>query len=242
MIQLVGIELFKLRTRRSAWAFIAACLGLVLMSVVGELASGPLEPGRGVQSVLSNAGTSGILVLLAGMLVSVGEYRHGTISRAFITIPRRGRVITAKAIALVVVGAIVGLVSVLVAAVIAFPWLAADGIDIGLTSHDIGTIFGACVVFSALSGALGVGLGSIFGEHGAALALTMVGLIIFEITLASLLPEIERYGPGAAGVALSGLPSDTLLSMWVGGLVYGGYAVLALGAATWLTQRRDIAA
>ncbi len=86
----------------------------------------------------------------------------------------------------------------------------------------------------------GVGLGSIFGEQGGALAVAFVGLIIFELTLALLLPEIERYAPGAAGLALSGLPVDVLLPMWVGGLVYAGYGVIALVIASQLTDRRDI--
>lgn len=100
----------------------------------------------------------------------------------------------------------------------------------------------ACVVFSALSGALGVGLGSSFGEQGGALAMAFVALIVCGITLASLAPEIERYAPGAAGLALSGLPVDVLLPMWAGGLVYAGYGVLALGIAARLTDRRDITA
>ena len=79
----------------------AAVAGVVLSADgVGELESAEL-----VRRLLSVTGTGAILMLVVGILIAAGEYRHGTASDTFLTTPRRHLVLTAK----LVVGSAVGL-------------------------------------------------------------------------------------------------------------------------------------
>src|SRR6266702_2398340 len=93
MTRLVRTELLKLRTTRMNYGLLAAAGALTaLISVL----------------IASRAGHA---VGLGGVIVSVGEFRHGTATPTYLAGPHRNRVMIAKIVAAALVGLAFGLVA-----------------------------------------------------------------------------------------------------------------------------------
>ncbi|MDT4903641.1 MAG: type transport system permease protein, partial [Pseudonocardiales bacterium] len=112
MINLVRIEMLKLRTTPAFYATAVAALVLSLGAAITNvlITPGPGDPPVGsaanAQDVLSQPGAVGSqAIFILGILVVAGEYRHRTIMGAFLAQPRRLRVIVAKLATMGAVGA-----------------------------------------------------------------------------------------------------------------------------------------
>src|SRR3954467_9672100 len=119
----IRAELLKLRTVRSTFGVIAvaAVLGPLLAFI--ETATADQSELADPRSVLTNAGISGLLILLYGVVATTGEERHDTIAGTFLANPNRRQVLWAKAVAMGIVGVVCGLVTALTVAVVALPLL-----------------------------------------------------------------------------------------------------------------------
>ena len=101
-----------------------------------------------------------LIAFLIGIVCVTAEWRHGTITRTFLVTPRRGRVLVAKEIWIVVLAAFVALLALVLVLAIALPWLELEG-----SSFDLGDglagYAGRIVLATMLWGALGVGIGAV---------------------------------------------------------------------------------
>ena len=64
-----------------------------------------------------------LFAIIVGITIVTTEFRHGTVTPTFLVEPRRERVIVAKAIAATVVAIGFALLSLVVLAAVAIPWL-----------------------------------------------------------------------------------------------------------------------
>lgn len=237
-------ELLKLRTARTFWALAGVALLLVLAIVVLTLAlDSGFDTEDETRSLLATAGATGLLLLILGVVFSAGEYRHGTIASTLLVTPHRLRVVSAQALACALAGLAVGLAAALLTAAIALPWLAAKD----AASLDAGALLGLFaggVLYTTLAGALGAGLGALLRNQIAAVILVLVLLFVVDPTLGALVDEYAKYSLGGLGVAISGGTaedaSDDLLPFWAAALIWAAYTGVLVGAAAWLTSRRDI--
>ena len=72
-----------------------------------------------------SAGSSGVLtVLIIGILIMAGEFRHGTVTSTFLVSPKRGRVVGAKIVASALVGAAIAMAAAVLTLAVSVPWLA----------------------------------------------------------------------------------------------------------------------
>ena len=125
MTHLIRAELLKLRTiRRSG----PTCRLARLRS--GQHRPGDLRrkrrastPVEGFRNVMAAASSGGVMLLLIGILVMAGEFRHVTATATFLITPERRRVVAAKIAAAAIVGACVGVVASLLTVAVALPWL-----------------------------------------------------------------------------------------------------------------------
>src|SRR5450830_1511277 len=101
---LSAAELLKLTTTRATrWIVIGAAL-LSALAISGAVASGgvslnELSTDTGLRTVLEHGGLAAIMPLILGILISAGEYRHGTVIGAFLTEQRRVQVVGAELLA-----------------------------------------------------------------------------------------------------------------------------------------------
>ena len=241
MSRLVAAELLKLRTTRTAGVFLLAALGLSLLAIVPSLALGDFGDERDAVGLLAAGGLWGLFILILGIVGASGEHRHGTISATLLVTPTRELVVAAKAIAYAIAGAAITIVIDLAAAAITIPWLAAKGAPLP-DAGDLALVLGGGVIFGALAGALGVGVGALVRNQVAAVIIALVELLMVEPIVAGLRPDVGRYLPQSATQVLlsGGQASGPGLPLESAALLYLGYAALFVVAGMLLERERDI--
>lgn len=255
MIDLVRAELLKARATRSVWGLgalgVAFCLlwAALYVLVFMNLGGGRVTD-RSVEDAYSMAQQGYLLVLILGIVVTAGEYRHRTITWAFLVTPRRGPVIGAKLAAGGLLGLLVGVAAAVATAVVTAALLAATGRPV--VTGGVPLVLGGSVLATALWGVLGASLGALVRNQVAATTIAFVWFFYAEWLLVQLLPEVGRWVPTGAAKAASGwsregmvdfggqpVPGD-LLPVWAGALLLLGYAAAAALAAHRVTVRRDV--
>lgn len=245
---LMAAELLKVRATRSSWVLaglaVVFCLMWASVDVLVFPFDGPAD--QQVEDAYSMAQQGYLLVLILGVLVAAGDYRHQTITWALLVTPRRGRVITAKLVACAMIGLAVGVVSALATAGLTAVLLAVSGHPVmtaGVPLVLLGSVLG-----TTLWCVFGAALGALLRNQVLAVGVAFGWFFYAEWFLVSLLPEIGRWTPtGAAKAAAgwhgtgTGLPvAGELLPLWAGGLVFLGYALVAAALARAVSVRRDI--
>ena len=247
MTQLVRAELLKMRTLRSFWWTAAAVLAgvPVLLSANITRAGGTgmpaLDSPEGIRNVFSS--NSSALMLIIGILLMAGEFRHGTAASTFLATPHRTRVVRAKLLAAAAVGVAFAALAATVTLAIALPWLDAKGVDVAAHAHDVVVALLGSMAVTALYAFVGVGLGVLIRNQTVAVTVALVWMFVIESAVLALIPALGRWLPGGAAGALSGaaLPEASLLPMWGGALLFAAYGVAFAAAGTRLITRRDVA-
>ncbi|MFC5264521.1 ABC transporter permease subunit [Kribbella qitaiheensis] len=236
-------EFLKLRTVRSPLLVLAAAQLVVLAGVSGLFVNGadlgdPATPLRAV----GHAGLVSIVSLVLGIVGIAGEYRHKTITDTYLGTPRRGRVITAKLAVYAAAGAVLGLVSSLVAFGATALWLSGKGSSLDLSDPALWRTMAGCVIWNACFGAIGVGLGALIRNLVGAVAAALAWIALVEGIVVQLVGGFDRWLPFNSGLALEGVPAPAvdLLPRWGGGLVLAAYALLFALVAVSTTVRRDV--
>jgi ABC-2 type transport system permease protein len=235
VIELVRTELLKLTTTRMAYGFLGALLLIVaLANVIGVFAT-PVSDlaGEENQSGFFGAAASGIIfVLLLGVMLMAGEFRHGTITQTLLITPKRWRVLVAKVIAGAMLGLAFGAIAEAFSFLTAIPLLALRGVDVVLGDEALELVFGTLLT-TTLSAMLGVALGTLIRNQVVAIIVVFAAFLIVEPILTGLLesrwPEIPKYLPGHATTAAVDPEGEDLLSRGGGAAVLLAY-VGVLGA------------
>jgi ABC-2 type transport system permease protein len=255
--QLIRAELLKIRTTRMAWGMLALTVGFVLLQVVAvvALAGGdgdgdglpPLTDPDTVRIAYGSAAAGILFMMILGVVGITGEYRHETITQAFLTTPRRQRLVAAKLAAYALVGAIGGVVAVLLTLAVAVPGLALRDAPTSLFDHGVPGILAGSVLASGLYALVGLGLGSLLRNQVAAIVVAVAWVQLVEGIVLTALPEVGKWLPGGAVQALVradvdfGTPSvDDLLPGWAAVLLLLGYGLAFAAIAALTTTRRDI--
>jgi ABC-2 type transport system permease protein len=242
-------ELLKQRSTRTNLGLFAALLGLVLLAVLLHglgLSVRTVDTSSEQLSVVFGWGEK-LGVVFAGLLGALSitsEIRHGTIRPTFLVTPRRTRVLAAKAVASMSVGAGFGLIATAIAVAVGSVALAARGIDARLDMGDYALFLAGGAASAALWAAIGVGLGAVVRNQ----VPTLIGICVWLLLVEGLLVgdvagvgDVGRFAPGAAAAALSGQDPDTLLAPGTGLAVLALYAFAVAVAGAVATARRDVA-
>jgi ABC-2 type transport system permease protein len=196
--------------------------------------------------------TSGFPFLVAailGVIGITGEYRHLTVTPTFLSVPRRGTVVSAKLVTYLLTGLIIGVLSVAAVVALAGTWLSARGFTIALGSGSTIRIIVGVIVATAIYGIFGVGLGALLRNQVAAVVGLVIYLFVAEPILSSI-PKVRAaypYLPGGAAGALTQTTDPnaqtggyTLLHAWQGGLLLLAYGIVFAVIGSLLTVRRDV--
>jgi len=248
MRALIRAEVRKLTTVRTGYTLLAAMLALVALSAVATIATAgnaagtfSLDTARGVRAVFGSGWPASFLVLVLGILGVSGEFRHGTVTPAFLITPHRSRIVAAKLVTYFLVGLAFGVAALVVTLAIAVPWLAAKDVSYSLV-HDVLAVAAGVLLATALYGVLGVGVGALVKNQAAAITVAVVWSSVLESPLVGLLPEVGKWGPVGSASALSGGSSTegALLAPWTAGLLLLAYGVLLASVGTRFVAQRDI--
>jgi ABC-2 type transport system permease protein len=246
MTRLFVAELLKLRTLRSTWGFalVAALLaGLVTAGNIGGTREPErLEPEFQFRMVLDAAFPAAILALLMGMILVTNEFRHGTIARTLLAVPRRARLIGIKLVTGAVTGAVLILITLLVVASTAVIWLGI--LDVPLEHGQAADGARRAFVGVVLAGLLGAAIGGAVHSQVGALVGALVWIFVAEpicwVILGLLdLDGVSSYLPAASlGSVVDSSDEGLRLSGAIGMAL--AWTALATALALLRTSRRDI--
>lgn len=247
MTGLVGAELDKLRTIRGTWALAAlAVLTCLVFTVVAvtvwdtDAQAAVLPADQRLVNIYLMAQQGYVFVLLLGVLGMTGEYRHQTITWAYLTTPVRTRVLVAKAVAHLGAGALIGLAGAAATVVGAAVMLSAAGRD--AFAAPVPAVLAGCVLSTAAYTLLGLAIGALVRNQPAALAVAYLWFFYAEWLLVVFLPDIGRWLPSGAAKAMVGWQQSgiDLLPAWAGAALLLGYVVAIAAVAQLVTLRRDV--
>jgi ABC-type transport system involved in multi-copper enzyme maturation permease subunit len=252
--RVLSAEWSKLWSLRSTWITLGVAL---LMAVVfGWIASASYSPTGHVRGPAEDAHNAVDLALgglnfaqlgigVLGVLITAGEYSTGMIRSTMAAVPRRLPVLWSKAAVYFVVVLIPATVAFFVSFLIGEGLVSGMKIALGLSDPGVlRTLFGAGLLM-ALSGVMGVALGSLLRSVAGGIGVFVVGVLLLG-ELVNLLPTsvsdaIGPYVPGNAGSAVVTLTHTSgILSPGAGLAVFAGWVVLALAGAAYRLVRRDV--
>jgi ABC-type transport system involved in multi-copper enzyme maturation permease subunit len=241
--RLVHAELLKLvTTRLLLWLgllILALAILVISLNVSQDSATHAAEPGA-QRDIVSFAAASALIALIVGIVASAGEYAHGTAAHTFLAAPVRERVVASKVLAVALTGLALGLFAAVVCWALVALWLAGRSLPIHLFSRDLLELFLAILGASALTGAIGVGFGSVVRRQTAAIVVALVWLLIGEPLLS--VAHVQQYAPGhaIAAVVNAGHHSSELLDFGPGLAVALAYVVVLGVLGTVLVKRDDV--
>jgi ABC-2 type transport system permease protein len=248
MNNVVRAELLKAGHTRSMWATgvigVALC---VLWAVTTGLGLSPEADDQAVRDVYAMAAQGYLLAIVLGVVLTAGEYRHQTITWAFLVTPRRGRVIAAKLLAAGILGLLLGLAAALATGAATATLLVADGR--APLVPGVALVLAGSAAVTALWGVFGAAL---LRNQVAGVAFAFLWSFYAEWFLVWLLPDVGRWTPTGAARAFSGWSRDglagfdgqpiagDLLPVWAGGAVFLAYVLVLAVAARLVSVRRDV--
>jgi ABC-type transport system involved in multi-copper enzyme maturation permease subunit len=193
---------------------------------------------------LAGLGIAQLAIVILGILVVSSEYSTGMIRTTLTAVPRRGRVLAAKALVYTVVALVVS------EALSFAAFLLGQFIITGLAPHAtlgqpgvLRAVVGAGLYLGALA-LLGVAAGTLL-RHSAAAIATVVAVLFVLPGIAEALPEswrnpVEKYWPTQAGSQLFQVHHDvTALGPWPGFALMCLFVAVVMAAAFVLLERRD---
>ncbi|MQA74525.1 MAG: hypothetical protein GEU88_09340 [Solirubrobacterales bacterium] len=250
MIGVVAGELLKLRTTRTFYGIVLGTLALVLVisllaGLLGDFERGD-TPGRDLLSIAALAQT---FTLVFGILAVSTEFRHGTITPSLLVVPSRARLVSAKLVAHLGAGLLIGLAAYALCALVVDLALGSRDIEPGFASGEPFEIIVGGAVAAGLFAALGVGLGALVRNQVGAIVGALAWTFVVESLLTAILGSgsvIGRLGLNGLGAALPGTnfgeSTGDLLAPVPAGLVLGAYAAVLLVAGVLVLRRRDVSA
>jgi ABC-2 type transport system permease protein len=257
-MNLLKSEWRKLIYVRAHWGLLIAATFISALSVAvtpfvidsqGELFGFGLEEQQAVDSVYANGISGYIFVIILGIMLMAGEFRHGTAVATFLTAPKRGSVVLAKLGVAAVGGILVMVISSVVSfaagfmALQSFPEAAAPSEDL------FANTLLASLVAGAVLAVVGVSLGTLVRNQMLAIVGALVYLFIVDPLLLALFPDAGKWLPSGLITAMLSLEvdapalglstADYLPALTATAVLLGYGAVFAVTA--WATSlKRDI--
>jgi ABC-2 type transport system permease protein len=246
MTPLIRSEALKLRTARSFVVLTSVGVGLItLLCLATTLFAkySPSDPSPGVD-LISNASAIALFTLMLGVLSITTEFRNGSIASTLLVEPNRTRLLAAKLVAVIVAGALIGLITSGVALLIGAAIFPNRGYSLGLDGTNVVELVAGTAAGGALMAAVGVGIGALVRAQTPAIVGILVYLFVVEPLLTFLVGSSEQYVLGSALSELTGTGDanglNDPLGQVPGGLLLLGWAALfaVLGAA--VMRSRDV--
>jgi hypothetical protein len=234
-------EFRKLWTTRAAWGLLAGLLALTGVGVVGVLVDATRTRALAGMPFLSvPMGISWAFVLIMGLRSFTDEFRHGSIVPTLLASPDRRRVLAAKLAVTAGAAVVFALMSAALAFAIGLPWLVANGVPIDEAIGSLAAWFGKLLLIDVLWSAIGVSVGLAVRHQVAAIAGSLVAVLVGENILSGVVPPLAKALPAEAAASIAGLHGAPLTPL-VGAVVLSIWAAGLVGLGSVLMDRRDIA-
>ncbi len=244
-LRLVKGELRKLVTTKILLGFL---LALVVIAAIDAAAVAFGTDMDGSKAFISTAQDQVSLMAfgfnamigtaLFGAIAVAREYGHSTVVPMFLTSPRRHRAVLAQLTAVLIAGAVLGLIGeamIVTAVALALPstefaFLASAGA--------ISRLMAASMLAGMVGAVLGAGIGALIRNLGGAVTVTVLMLFIAPGMAVQLVNESASWMPTTVLSVVSGVTTET--SVGAALLALALWALLPAAAGLMAVQRRDV--
>ncbi len=238
-------EYRKLRTTRTIWGLLAGLVALSGLATWGILASTSLGVSAALTSlpvVVPLVMVVPVFALVLGVRAYTDEARHGSIMPTLLASPDRRRVAGAKFVVVAAAGAALALAAIVVTLVISVVWLAVDGVAVTVAAGSLAVLLVKVAALGMLWSSIGLGVGLFVSHQVAAIAGSLVWLLVGENLVEVISAGVAKVLPVHAGTALLGISAGdaALVAPLVGAGLLIAWAALSLGAGTRAFMRRGI--
>jgi ABC-2 type transport system permease protein len=226
---LAGLEMRKSLSTRSGRAvgLLAVLLGPVGVAIgsLGGEGEAPAAAILGFTGMLT-----GLVLLALGVLSTAGEWTHKSVQTTYLLVPQRGRVVSAKVGAMVVLGAVFAAIG----AVLTMGMMVVIPDPVGWTA--VGRAFAVAVLAGAAFAVIGAGIGAALGNSPAALTGTYLVVLGVLPILHAFKPTIaEKIDPVTSVVDIAQFGWSTTPV-----LVIAGWVAVSTAVGAYVTQRRAV--
>jgi ABC-2 type transport system permease protein len=237
-------KLVSLRSTR--WTLLITVVGALLVTFLST--HGALHHSRGwydgfdpTNQSLAGLAIGSLTLGILGVLAMSGEYGSGTIRSSLAAMPRRGVLLTAKAV-------LVGLGTLVIGEALSFivffegqAVLSGGAPTASLGQPGVIRAVALSGAFLALFALLGLGIGTVIRHTAGAIAVFAGCTLLASILLSSISPGVARFAPELifANSVAAVVPHGNSLSVTLGVVLMLAYCAGALGLGALLLNRRD---
>lgn len=234
-------------TRTGLWlTLLTVLITLAISILVGTLSNDNDNPVDNlVNTVAFSAQWGYIFAAVLGIIGITGEYRHMTVTPTFLSVPKRGVVVTVKLVTYLVWGAVLGALSSFISVLLTKAILSSrDLASVSLSNDRVQHAVWGSLLAVAIFGVIGVGLGALLRNQIAAIVVLLGFLFIIQNLL--LIPALQpayRFMPGTLASVISGtdIGSDVYtFDRSVSILLLVGYGIVFAIIGSLLTVSRDV--
>lgn len=247
----VRSEWTKLRSvRSSVWTILTAlAVGIGLSALIAAVSAH--DYANGGESVHhwdpTGASTAGgffaqLAIAVLGTLVITSEYATRSIRTTLVAVPRRGRVLGAKAVVVGAVALAVGLVMAFASFLVGQALISGKAPTASLSDPGVARAVVGVGLYCAAVGLLGMALGTLLRSTAAAVA-TLVAAIwilpgVFLALPSGVRDPLTKFWPtNAGGQITTAVPDPDMLAPWAGfGVMLATVAVIGYVAHLRLTR------
>jgi ABC-2 type transport system permease protein len=262
VISVIRSEWLKLRTTSIPWVLSGIALVLtgllILLYFVNHGGGGPDHQGgfgspnpavphtaQQLRNLLGLGVNIYVFALLLGVLIITVEFRHKTVTTAFLVTPRRPLFVAGKLLIAAISGAALALVVVAGTTLGGGITLSAKGGSFSTMLQQIGAVLPGVVLVYALFAVVGVGVGSLLTNQVAAVVVCLGWFLILENIIGNIWTGTARWLPGgaaqaAANVSGGGNQPVGLFSWWQGSLLILVYGLAFAALGSLVLTKRDI--
>lgn len=198
-----------LTTRTGFWLTLLSVLIAAAISILAASLSDP-KTSNAVDNLVNTIAFSAewgyIFSAVLGIIGLTGEYRHMTVTPTFLSVPKRGIVVSVKLVTYLVWGAVIGVLDTIVATVLSMSIMSARNFgNVSLSMSRVQDSMTGALIAIAVFGVIGVGLGALLRNQIAAIIVLLGFLFIIQNIL--LIPAIRsayKYMPGALAGVITG--------------------------------------
>ncbi|RJQ66918.1 hypothetical protein D5S17_34580 [Pseudonocardiaceae bacterium YIM PH 21723] len=246
--RLVRAEFVKLRTVRStvitliALTVPALAAGLFLATRLDPEPGRPVNPEHlALTPLVVAVFLVELAVIMLGSTVLTSEYHSGMIRSSITAMPRRGRLLAAKLLAVTLLSAGFGLLLSLVVLAVSVPAVQAEGFEVPLTGLVPAVVLGV-VLYLPMLAVFSAAVAAVVRGSGATFTIMLMSVFVLPNVI-GFVPWagdwLERYWPPAAGFEVV-LHSDKagVVSPALGYAVFALATALLVAGANQVLQRR----
>ena len=255
---LIKSEFRKVLYARANWGLLLATIFISVISVVTTpfiFASAPagiqigVDSVEGVDAAYANAISGYVFVIILGVMLMAGEYRHGTAVATFLTHPKREVVLAAKLGIAAITGALFMLVSVWVSIIAGIITLSTFEDAVSPSSDIFLNLTLAGLVSGAVLGVIGVAIGALLKNQMLAIVFSLIYLFVIDPLLLVLFSDVGKFLPGGLITGMLsidieapelGLNTSQYLDPIPSMFILLGYGLVFSAVAYFTSMKRDI--